>query len=51
MLSRLLAYTLNMQDLKDALYVMGVGMVGIFAVILLIYLIVFLLGKWFPDNK
>jgi hypothetical protein len=44
-------YTLNMADLANSGKIMLLGMVGIFLVIIVIYLIVLALGKFFPEKK
>ena len=44
-------YAVNLSDLKNAGIIMGLGMLGIFIVIVLIYLVVILLAKLFPEKK
>ena len=45
------AGAVNMTDLANSGKIMLLGMVGIFLVIIVIYLIVLALGKLFPENK
>lgn len=44
-------YAVNMADLANSGKIMLLGMVGIFLVIIVIYLIVLALGKFFPEKK
>ncbi|SDN16509.1 OadG-related small transporter subunit [Acetanaerobacterium elongatum] len=44
-------YSINMADLANSGKIMLLGMVGIFLVIIVIYLIVLALGKFFPEKK
>lgn len=44
-------WAIDMLSLKNAGILMGVGMLGIFIVIIAIYLVVLLLTKAFPEKK
>lgn len=44
-------YAIDMLSLKNAGILMGIGMLGIFIVIIAIYLVVLLLTKAFPEKR